>query len=1308
MSGVTCGDVCRICSQPCSRSSLLQHLEDYHRVNLYDQYVLDTIYEVAVSVPEMPYRPQICLIAGPPKENRQDEAIQYVDQGENLNYSASTINLDETPQPLEEDMEAKPINGWNDQIQDEDKENNDDNDIKIKAIVKPLRHFEVDVQPTMNGEEGGGILSQYYGKENQPCEVEEKAAIEQQELPQQNSEVETDEDLDFDPSQMFSTRGKSRRKRKLTQRAKTFLNGMTEDQNSTKKRKFLERGENFWNFLEDQSCSDGDGIVEKNPSPKKQDLEVLLNIQEISNFHLEKEKQKSNYQDLYSAVKKRNRKPTEKAQNYFKQIKDGRDNKEHQSLKNDLPAEKQIDERNLSKSVTPKETSKRIGKPSSRLSEYILFPDTAKNKSPQCKKGKNVTKLARQKVIYKYIEDGEDEIVDFVTLSNQTPLSSKNQDVEGKKMCDLPETIRIDESTSTPVLKNSNRRNSRQTEIAKVHFEEIQESTNSQSRTRSVLMEQTPVPTIKPSIRTLSNQKRTTRRISGESQSYLKEENEISHSKTETQASQDIFSNEVQNYEESLEVILRQTGRQKLSSGNNNEEHIEVESTNNSFCLNPEEEELASTAENVEDSTLISCPDVLISKMKLTKNVWTKIMSGETITLSDITDDDTKVPQVHIIKYDKKVKLKYSDEQGEDIKNLEESTSDAYCLSQSSEDDNNHQLPDETLGSGGVLSQNCSPVLSTTRAKPNKKNYLYLSARKGRYMCPKSECQFNHISRELVKMHLHDSHNGEGTPKQQELALYFDRQEIANYINKQHPFVSQKQDKSPSVVTDPLSDKQINEPRNVQNDIIENTKCGQKSEAVNFEDVFHLNKNDKLVKDFAEDLFCCQIISGNGRYRCPVCDFHDLSRQVVKNHLKMNHKNGQKISPIHQELSIYLSQCVKERPFLKLKYADDEGQDIKDWLIKNRKNMIKTSKIDINLNTSGPMEGKGHLSAEADNEDLNNENQWKGEKQEQYAVNETLFVNVDEVPYSDSIVNVLIPKLVLSRGNHAMEVQKKTFKIPSVLSHSNHAMEVQEKTFKIPPVLSHSNHAMEVQKKTFKIPPLSNETLIAVAVRNLQLFHFQNPNEKSSPSKDISNKGVMSRDMAAMLLVTFPAFGTEEQIKNGVLLLFWDDDNPQRLKKDLISKLKKKFHRQKEEYRKELLNSMLYPQLLPSLESAFEDHYTHPSAFFKPPYNDVMLGQLACYALVQPATVKQLAIILGLFFPSFKANAGDWILLENELFAGEEFQIVEVENQPRKYKLSEEKAADTLESLQNFTLANIDVVEHSIVDKDLLSVLCLK
>jgi hypothetical protein len=287
MADTAIHEVCRLCKSKCSQSNLVHHLEENHNIDLHDQDVLDVTYALATSVSNAQYKLQLLMLprddaSFAPEANGPQEDVNFAEHQEVIHSSEDAFNavMDETSHRPEDDnqlVEEKPLHRWVDETQGELDDSlitsslmllsngekfTDDDDIKVKAIVKHRRNF--DVEPILNGEPEHEPTHQFCNEaepevrpstqiiEEQPCLVKGRASNRKKEVQleepeirlkpvhmeepeiqlkqvyleepdaQLNDEKENEENIDFNPSQMFSRAEKGKRKRKLTEKVKTF------------------------------------------------------------------------------------------------------------------------------------------------------------------------------------------------------------------------------------------------------------------------------------------------------------------------------------------------------------------------------------------------------------------------------------------------------------------------------------------------------------------------------------------------------------------------------------------------------------------------------------------------------------------------------------------------------------------------------------------------------------------------------------------------------------------------------------------------------------------------------------------------------------------------------------------------------------------------------------------------------------------------------------------------------------------------------------------------------------------------------
>ena len=234
----------------------------------------------------------------------------------------------------------------------------------------------------------------------------------------------------------------------------------------------------------------------------------------------------------------------------------------------------------------------------------------------------------------------------------------------------------------------------------------------------------------------------------------------------------------------------------------------------------------------------------------------------------------------------------------------------------------------------------------------------------------------------------------------------------------------------------------------------------------------------------------------------------------------------------------------------------------------------------------------------------------------------------------------------------------------------------------------------EVVKKEYKRPPLDAESLIALAVKNID------PKNETGATFD---------EIISFITIIFPYFNqSQEECKAMVLKVYncTSEDMAKgrfRLRPALLDKLLIKVEKALATNTRAIEEALIFPEFIKRLNTDIVNYDT----FKHPGYSDFMLALFAMIALKVPATTEQIAIFLTMVFPHVYKEITSWKKKFSQQMHKEK-EFVEIEEKgAKKYKVNEIMWMKSYKILEEFTRMphNMDMLRQSAFDKEIMPVL---
>jgi len=238
------------------------------------------------------------------------------------------------------------------------------------------------------------------------------------------------------------------------------------------------------------------------------------------------------------------------------------------------------------------------------------------------------------------------------------------------------------------------------------------------------------------------------------------------------------------------------------------------------------------------------------------------------------------------------------------------------------------------------------------------------------------------------------------------------------------------------------------------------------------------------------------------------------------------------------------------------------------------------------------------------------------------------------------------------------------------------------------------NSRKEIVEKEFERPSLDAESLIALAVKNID------------PKNET---GATFSEIISFITIVFPYFNQNSGECRAMVLKVYNCTSEDmakgrfRLKPALLDKLLHKVEKALASNTKAIEDALIFPELITRLNANIRDYdkEKHPG------YSDFMLALFAMVALKVPATTEQIAIFLTMLFPYVYKEIGSWKKkFSHQVHKEKEFVEVE-EDGVKKYKVNEIMWMRSSKILEDFTRMphNLEMLKQSVFDKRFLPVL---
>ena len=248
----------------------------------------------------------------------------------------------------------------------------------------------------------------------------------------------------------------------------------------------------------------------------------------------------------------------------------------------------------------------------------------------------------------------------------------------------------------------------------------------------------------------------------------------------------------------------------------------------------------------------------------------------------------------------------------------------------------------------------------------------------------------------------------------------------------------------------------------------------------------------------------------------------------------------------------------------------------------------------------------------------------------------------------------------------------------------------------------HINAALITNPLKYEKPQLSTESLIAVAVRNLD------PQNKN---------GASFWQIVAFISLHFPYYDANYEtcvrlVKKGYGQNPDDEKEPTgsfRIKPAVVQRLYTQISPILQNNKDEIEKSILHPKFLDLMVEKFlaGENYIHPRSSSVPPYNPKQLVFLALTVLKNPVNIEQIIIYLLFLFPGFSVQQENFKKIFMEEICSS-VEIREVQNgKETRFVLASDKKIEVIKSLRNYSAVrgNFDCLKSSIFHEDFLNVL---
>ena len=242
-----------------------------------------------------------------------------------------------------------------------------------------------------------------------------------------------------------------------------------------------------------------------------------------------------------------------------------------------------------------------------------------------------------------------------------------------------------------------------------------------------------------------------------------------------------------------------------------------------------------------------------------------------------------------------------------------------------------------------------------------------------------------------------------------------------------------------------------------------------------------------------------------------------------------------------------------------------------------------------------------------------------------------------------------------------------------------------------------ANHPMKYEK-----PQLSTESLIAVAVRNLDP---QNRN------------GASFWQIVAFISLHFPYYDINYEtcvrlVKKGYGQNPDDDKEPTgtfRIKPAVVQRLYSQISPVLTNQKDEIEKSMLQPKFLDLMVQKFleGEDFKHPADSKVPPYSHLQLIILTLVATKKPVNLEHIIIFLTFLFPGFSQTQDSFrSQFEKELKSSNDFSTSQ-QGKEERFFIDEKKREKITEELRIYTSArkNFEALTASILHEDLIDII---
>ena len=248
----------------------------------------------------------------------------------------------------------------------------------------------------------------------------------------------------------------------------------------------------------------------------------------------------------------------------------------------------------------------------------------------------------------------------------------------------------------------------------------------------------------------------------------------------------------------------------------------------------------------------------------------------------------------------------------------------------------------------------------------------------------------------------------------------------------------------------------------------------------------------------------------------------------------------------------------------------------------------------------------------------------------------------------------------------------------------------------------HINSAVISNPVKYEKPQLSTESLIAVAVRNLD------PRNKN---------GASFWQIVAFISLHFPYYDANYEtcvrlVKKGYGQNPDDEKEPTgsfRIKPAVVQRLYSQISPVLTNEKEEIEKSMLHPKFLDLMVEKFlgGEDFKHPKEQYRPPYTNKQLTFIALIVLKKPSNLEQIIIYLLFLFPGFSEIQDSF----RKNFMDDISQLREIEHieqgRDRRFNLVPNACSKVLKDLRNFTSSkeNFEELKLSIFHEDFINVL---